>query len=209
MSNPRERILQTIQCSDREVRFAVRCGSRVYGTHGAHSDEDFFVVLADRKAKQDLAWGDRINVIVHGADAFERAILEQSVFALECLFAPPDHRLKESSPPFVMKADKRRLFGSAKSRSDSDYAKARKGYEDEPHTSLKKVFHSLRVLSFAKQVAEHDRISDYSAANHWWPELSNKHVLSWDEVEDRFGSIRNRLVAELETLSQTTSKSRR
>lgn len=147
-----------------DLRGLVRIGSRVYGTAGPDSDEDFFAVLREPDAKQDLLFGPGRNVVVHGSRAFERSLGEQSVFALEGLFAPAEHRLVEFSPPFAYRPDPRALVTSATAKAKADFDKACRRYDDEPKPSKKKVFHALRVLTFAAQAARHGRIVDFREA---------------------------------------------
>ena len=61
-----------------EVHALFRCGSRVYGTATATSDEDFVAVLARRDAKQDLLFRDDVNVVIHGLDSFRDALTGQN-----------------------------------------------------------------------------------------------------------------------------------
>src|SRR4051794_29526927 len=119
-------LLRLLALPDAAVFAAFRCGSRVYGTATEASDHDLVAVLADRRARQDLVFGPGVNVITHGRDSFEAALASQSVFALEGLFLPPEHRLKDPRPPFPFKLDKKKLAASAIARSDSDFAKAGK-----------------------------------------------------------------------------------
>jgi hypothetical protein len=151
-----------------DLRGLVRIGSRVYGTAGPDSDEDFFAVLRDPDAKQDLLFGPGRNVVVHGARAFEASLADQSVFALECLYAPAEHRLVEFSPPFRHKPDRRALVASATAKAKSDFDKAKRLYEAEPGPSKKKLFHALRVLTFAAQIARHGRVVDFREAEPLW-----------------------------------------
>src|SRR4051794_16449930 len=109
-----------------EVHALFRCGSRVYGTATATSDEDFVAVLARRDARQDLVFGDNVNIVVHGLDSFRDAVAGQSVFALECLFLAPEHRLLDPRPAFAFKLDRVKLAASASARSTSDFKKAEK-----------------------------------------------------------------------------------
>ncbi|HET9955256.1 MAG TPA: nucleotidyltransferase domain-containing protein [Polyangiaceae bacterium] len=197
-----ERLLRAIARNDDEIRFAVRCGSRVYGTATPASDEDFFVVLRDREAKRDLVWVDHMNVVIHGTGAFEAALAEQSVFALECLCTPAEHRLKEATPRFPLEVRRARLFDSVKDRSDSDFKKALKRYDEDPAAARKRVFHALRVLSFARQLLEAGRITDFSAANGWWEELADATELTPQDIERRFGSIREELITQLGALTR-------
>ena len=119
-------LLRILGRSPAEVHAISRCGSRVYGTATAASDEDFVAVLARRDAKQDLVFRDNVNIVVHGLDSFREAIAGQSVFALECLFLPAEHWLIDPKPPFSFKLDRAKLAASATSRSTSDFKKAAK-----------------------------------------------------------------------------------
>jgi hypothetical protein len=194
-------VLQVLRRSDAEVHSLFRSGSRVYGTARPDSDEDFVAVLARRDAKQDLAFGPGVNVIIHGLDTFRAAIADQSVFALECLFLPPEHRLKEGRPPFAYKPDRARLAASATARSDADFAKAGKRFSDEPGASRKRLFHALRVPMFALQIARHGRIVDYGQASHLLVEIRQSPSEVWEDYRAVYGPVRDRLCAELAALA--------
>lgn len=167
-----ERVLALLRRPEGALRGLVRIGSRVYGTAGPGSDEDFFAVLRDPDAKHDLLFAPGCNVVVHGSRAFEASLADQSVFALECLFAPAEHRLVEFSPPFRYKPDPRALATAAAKKAKADYDKALKRYEDEPGPSKKKLFHALRVLVFAAQVARLGRLVDFREAAPLWHRLA-------------------------------------
>jgi predicted nucleotidyltransferase len=171
---------------DRDALRAVfRVGSRVYGTDHPGSDEDFVVVLARQDARQDLLFGPDFNVILHGVDSFQRSLDEPSVLALEAWFAPPPHRLLEPRPPFRCKPDRRRLLAAASERARSDFAKARKTFEDEPEAARKKVFHALRVAMFARQIVRHGKLLRFDEASHL-PALLRSFD-RWTAIEKHFG----------------------
>ncbi|WP_437333386.1 hypothetical protein [Sorangium sp. So ce394] len=194
-------VLRVLRRNDGEVHSVFRAGSRVYGTATAASDEDFVAVLARRDAKQDLAFAPGVNVVVHGLDSFRHAIAEHSVFALECLFLPPEHRLKGARPPFAFKLDRRKLAASAASRSASDFKKAGARFDDEPEASKKKLFHALRVPLFAVQIAETGAIHDYGAANPYWREILADERLDWEPYRATYGPLREGLCARLAALA--------
>lgn len=184
-------ILKHLKRADAEVHSVFRCGSRVYGTAGPASDEDFVVVLADRDAKKDLLFRGGANFVIHGVETFKAAIAEQSVFALECLFLPPEHKLKEKTKgAFAYKVDRKRLAESAIARSDADFTKAARTLEDEPAAAKKKLFHALRVPMFALQIAERGRIVDYGEANHHYRAIMARDDDSWEAYEAAFGPAR-------------------
>jgi hypothetical protein len=183
-------ILKHLRRADAEVHSVFRCGSHVYGTAGPGSDEDFVVVLAAPGAKKDLLFRGGANFVIHGQDSFRAAIAEQSVFAIECLFLPSEHKLKETRGAFAYKPDKRRLAESAIARSDADFAKAARTLSDEPRAAKKKLFHALRVPIFAFQITERGRIVDYGAANHHYRAIMARDDAAWDGYEAAFGPER-------------------
>lgn len=196
-----DRLLQILKVPDGAVRAAFRVGSRVYGTAGPTSDHDYLVVLEKRDQKQDLLFGPDINVIVHGLHSFQAALDEGSVLAFEAVFTPPPHRLKEPRPPFSFKLDRIRLVESAISRSTSDFEKARKRFSEEPEASRKKLFHSLRVLLFARELARTGRLADYAAANEHFEEIMSDPSRDMGPCEARYGGLRAGLCEELRALA--------
>jgi hypothetical protein len=195
-------ILRHLGRSDAEIHSVFRCGSRVYGSAGPTSDEDFVVILAQKGAKQDLAFRGGANFVLHGVETFRDAIAAQSVFALECLFLPPEHRLKETRGAFSYKPDRKKLADSAAARSDADFAKARKTFDDEPGPAKKKLFHAIRVPMFARQIATHGRLVDYAEASPIWFELRADEALAWEALEKRFGPLRDAVCGDLATLGK-------
>jgi hypothetical protein len=194
----RAAVLRVLGRSDGEVAAVYRTGSRVYGTASPTSDEDFVAVLARRDARQDLAFGPGVNVVVHGLDTFRDAIADHSVFVLECLFLPPEHRLKDPRPPFAVAIDRKKLSASAGGRSASDFAKAGKRFADEPAASKKKLFHALRVPLFALQIARSGRITDYAEASGLWREIAARADDAWEPYLEAYGPLRERLCRELD-----------
>ncbi|WP_437731899.1 hypothetical protein [Sorangium sp. So ce1335] len=194
-------VLRVIGRTDGEVHSVFRTGSRVYGTATAASDEDFVAVLARRDARQDLAFAPGVNVVVHGLDTFRSALADHSVFALECLFLPPEHRLKEPRPPFPFKLDRKKLAASAASRSASDFKKAGARFDEQPEASKKKLFHALRVPLFAVQIAETGAIHDHGAATPIWREIAADERLDWEAYREAYGPLRERLCDRLAALA--------
>jgi hypothetical protein len=198
----RAEVLRVLGKGDGEIAAIFRTGSRVYGTASPTSDEDFVAVLARKDARQDLAWGDGVNVVVHGLDTFRDAIADHSVFVLECLFLPPEHRLKDPRPPFAFKLDREKLAASAGGRSAADFAKAGKRFAEEPGPSKKKLFHALRVPMFALQIARTGRLQDYGEANGLWFEIAARVETEWEPYLAEYGPRREQLCADLVALGK-------
>jgi hypothetical protein len=171
--------------ADSDVRLACRVGSHVYGTARAGSDEDFVVVLRGSWAR-DLILGPRVNVTVQGEGAYAEALAAQSVFALEARFAPAEHLLRVGEM-FGWKLDRRALVASVRERASADLAKGLRTLPHEPDRARKRLFHALRVPTFALQLAREERISDYTAANGWFEEIFTEpsddpavHAARWE-----------------------------
>lgn len=195
-------VLRHLRRADAEIHSACRCGSRVYGTAGPGSDEDFFIVLADERAKQDLLFRGGANFVVHGLGSFREALADQSVFAMEGLFAPAEHRLKEPRTKVPFTVDRGRLAASASARSTSDWAKAARTFAEEPRAAKKKLFHALRVPMFARQVATRGRITDFGEATPLWIEIAGRPETEWDAYERAYGRLREKICEELGALAK-------
>ena len=64
-----DRLLAVLKHPKSAVPAAWRVGSRVYGTASPDSDHDYVVVLSSPAQKQDLLFGEDINVVLHGTFA--------------------------------------------------------------------------------------------------------------------------------------------
>lgn len=190
-------LLGVLGLAESQVYAAYCIGSRVYGTASPNSDEDFVAVLATPGQKQDLAFGPKVNAVIHGIHTFQEALSGQSVFALECYFAPKEYILKPPKPPFSYRLDKKKLALSALNRSSSDWDKGIKRFLDEPHPSKKKLFHALRVPTFALQVLKTGTLGDFSAANDFWMELATGPDTDPHYYQRLLGPVRERLYTEL------------
>ena len=195
------RLLAVLRVPRAEIRAAYRVGSRVYGTDGPGSDEDFLVVLGKPGQRQDLAFAPGLNIVIHGVTTWKDALDDQSVFALECHFAAPPHVLVAAHPPFRFTLDRKKLAASAIGKSTADWQKAKKRFEEEPGPSRKKAFHALRVPVFALQVAKTGKIGDYAAANHFLEEIRRGPDDDFAWYEEKLGPAREALCAELTKLA--------
>ncbi|NUO48084.1 MAG: hypothetical protein HOV80_04425 [Polyangiaceae bacterium] len=169
-------VMGILRLEDAAICGMFRCGSRVYGTATPSSDHDFVAVLAGSDGRRDLVFGDGCNVVIHTRASFQEALDHHSIFALECLFAPAPHRLKEPAPPFRFVLDRRKLADAASERARADYEKASKRLDEEPDASRKKAFHAIRVLWFALQVAREGRITDFEEAAELWEEIATAPI---------------------------------
>ena len=195
-------LLKLLRAPAPEVSAVFRVGSRVYGTASPASDEDFVAVLSRAGARQDLLFAEGINVIVHDRSSFQRALERQSVLVLECFFAPREHRLHETGPVFCWSYDAEKLAAAALTTSDKDFHKAERIFDDEPDAARKKLFHSLRVLLFALEIARTRRLADFTMAAPLWRAIAAHPASDWPALGRRFGPERDRLLADLSRLAK-------
>ncbi len=190
MSPALQDLLHILKCTDEDLHSAYRVGSRVYGCATEASDSDYCVVRSARSGRSDLVFRPGVNITVHTVDTYQTALNEHSLFALECLYAPPGAVLKQGPQlPFKLNVDI--LLDRVRKTSESDWRKATKLWEDELDASQKKLYHSIRVLMFARQIIQHGRITNFSEANDVWSEA--KESVDWTEFEP----LRNQLLDSL------------
>ncbi len=117
-------------------------------------------------------WGE---VTVLPREQWLRMLLEHRCEALEVLFAPPQHVLLPLAircSPFAL--DLRMLLAAAEWEAGRTLARAkRKLKEGDAKKGAKELFHSLRYLCFATQIAQHGRILDYAGCNDTWHTIAN------------------------------------
>lgn len=160
-------------------------GSRCYGTNREDSDYDFLVVANNLLEASEIK-GQKYNIHIHTPDKFKRALQYHDIHALECIYAPDWAKLqiKEEYP---FKLDKLRLKKSLLNSSHNSWTKAKmKLNECDIYSGTKSAFHSLRILIFGIQIAEHGRIIDFSEANYLWKKIDACEELEWDSFKEEY-----------------------
>ena len=178
-------------------------GSRVYGTAGADSDYDVVIVSNIQEPFIQFRWF-HLNCTVYSVTEFEKMLQMHEISALECFFLPNEFILKpyvDGSLAFdVSQLDTYKLRHSISAKASNSFVKAKKKFtvpEDKDiYVGKKSLFHSLRIPIFGKQIAEHRRIVDYSAANHYWPTIRDCAIEDWDYYKKKYQPIHNNLMSE-------------
>lgn len=176
------------------ILLATRVGSRVYGTARPDSDHDVLVVGGLASGRDLRSRGD-VQVTLLSRAAYEEALGDQRIFALEALFAPDEHRFVDEVR-WRWTLQRSKLATEVDERSRADLAKGLRTWADDPEKARKRIFHAIRVPTFAVQVVREGRITDFSAANDVFLDL-------WTEpgdaaaVEARWAPVRQALCAEV------------
>lgn len=183
-------LLRLLGRQDRDVHSAFRTGSRTYGTAHEGSDEDFLVVL-HAEVRPDLLFRPNVNVVIQSQAQYQRALHQQSVFALEAWFSKGP--LKRGDATWT--PDTQRLALSATEKSASDINKAATLFERDRRGAKKRLFHALRVPMFARQIARTGSLHDYTEAMPLWDELLAHHGV-WDDLRP-YLDLRDRLCSQI------------
>lgn len=175
---------------DEPVLNIYRYGSRVYGTADQNSDHDYIIVtrgamLKSGAFKQNAISSDNRNIqgILYSRSGFTDAINNYDISALECLSLQPEDVLMSVWPFKVQKWDNKVMIKKIISKVSASWhtadMQARDGFKDR---AKKGIFHSLRILHFALQLKENQRIDDFECTNWIWEDF---RIMDDEEFDTR------------------------
>lgn len=175
-------------------------GSRVYGTARKHSDYDYIVIVKNKTNEQ---YSDSlININFFTAEEHQTRLNEHEISALECYFLPDQFKIKEDKT-FKFILDLTKLRHSLSAKSSNSWVKCKKKLTVEQDYDLdlgrKSLFHSMRIIDFGKQIAEHGKIIDYGSCNDLFNEIMNHYT--WTELFDEYKKKYNTLCTEFRVLA--------
>ena len=184
-------------------------GSTVYGTLTENSDKDIVCIVDDSFDLSDSyngIWeyhdGDCDYQFLNEKNWIEK-IKEHHIIWLECYSLPQEHILV-GNPSDYMKyfnLDLWKLRQVCSKISSNAWAKCHKKLVVEKDYDLyraqKSLFHSLRILLFATQIAKYGKITDYSEANHYWDEIYSMKTFEWPEIKEKYQPIFNSLKSDM------------
>lgn len=200
MENKVEHILKELNISE-DILNVYQYGSRVYGINDKDSDSDYIIVTKSGMLKSGgfkqnaISNKDRtIQGVLYSRSGFIDAINNYDISALECLSLPEHNILQKKWDFKVQKWDNKEFVKkiitkmSASWFSADNYAKD--GYIDY---AKKGVYHAIRILLFAKQLKEHQKITDFSVGNEF-----KEKIKGLEDFDTRdYIKMRDELVKEL------------
>lgn len=174
-----ERITRITRLKESDLIAVYGYGSRVYGTAGPVSDYDFTVIAKGVNDGVELRNGD-YNIHLHTPSHFQELIDRHSVVALECLFAPPEHRFVERWS-FPFKLDKSLLRREFAAKASNSWVKAKKKLEveHEYYIGKKSLWHAMRIIQFGTQIATNGRIVNFGSANSLYKGIVENETNEW------------------------------
>lgn len=176
-------------------------GSRVYGTDSWQSDYDFMAVVGGRpdlKTGEEYSHG-QLNVTIYQHDDWQSQLKEHKIHTLEAYFLPDGI----CRGRFYFELNLQKLRASISEKASHSFVKAKKKIDVEKDfpKGKKSLFHSLRILVFGKQIADHGKIVDYSAANQYWSEI-NAGSEEWSWYKEKYQPVYNHLATEFRKVAE-------
>lgn len=172
-----------------KVRNVYLYGSRIYGTAREGSDYDIIMIaghLLEHEEKRATVNGVLLNIHIITPDKFLADLKMHNIMNLECLFAPDWARLQEKVV-LPVEINIKKLIKNNLAQSYSSWQGGKmKIQKYDFHRGLKSIFHSIRMLMFANQIAEHGKIVDFSVANHLYSEIVDCDEIEWDYFREKY-----------------------
>ena len=186
-----------------KVRNIYLYGSRVYGTAKPESDYDIIMIashLLAHEEKRATVNGVLLNIHIITPDKFTSDLKMPNIMNLECAFAPDWAKLQEKMT-LSYKVEIKRLIKNNLAQSYSSWnGGKRKIREYNIDKGIKSIFHSLRMLMFAAQIAEHGKIVDYSVANDLYSEITDSDEFEWEYFKEKYLPLKVQLENKLKSL---------
>lgn len=203
-------VLKDFYLDDANVLAAFPYGSRVYGTNRKDSDHDFIIVCKQVKIDSDRldSTVNPISITTYSEETFKKRIAEHKIFALECLFCPKNLILKNKLD-IQFKLNKSKLRHSISEKCSKDWNQAKKRFSDSQdinpvtgeryvrkvYEGKKSLFHCFRMINFAIQIIEKDKIENFGSCNELWEELYTDPSEDWNHYDNKYYSdYNNRLI---------------
>jgi hypothetical protein len=180
-----------INLDDDNILNVYQFGSRVYGSDSINSDFDYIYVLKEYVESND------INIHHYTTQQFQALLDKHDIQMLECFFLSDKYKHKEKVK-FHFNLDKGKLRTAISTISSTSWVKGKKKLivmgDYDKWLAIKSVFHSLRILDFGIQIAQHSKIINYSSMNYVLVDLINlskefDKVDLWEKIESKYKKV--------------------
>lgn len=181
-------------------------GSQLYDTNDKDSDIDLIMVV-----KESMSFND-INIQTFTIQEFERKLDNMEIQILECLFS--DSLFKFEKHIFEFKYNESKLRKFISEITNNSWVKGKKKIiivaDHDLRAGLKSIFHSIRILDFGIQLAQHKKIINYTRYSYiLWElqKLSDKYNYDelWSIIDERYRGLFNKMKSEFKSICKHTS----
>ena len=172
-------VIEKLGLDDNEIVNVYPYGSRVYGTATEYSDHDYLIVYKSAMLPNGafrnnaISSEDRkIQGVCYSRSGFQDALNNYEIGAVECMFLPDEMVLRKKWPFKFSKWDNKEMIRKIITKASDSWHNAKMRLSDDDlHTSKKGIFHAFRILMFGLQLKEHNKIVDFTVANHLKDEI--------------------------------------
>jgi len=196
-----QQILKDFSFADENVISCFPYGSRVYGNHQQNSDHDFILVLDKVTTDSDRLDSkyNPISITIYSEQLFREHIANHKISILECLFLP-SNLVAKNNLKIDFKLDRNKLRHSISEKCSKDWNQAKKRFSDSQginpvtlqpyirkvYEGKKSLFHCFRMLDFAFQIIDSNKISSYHSCNELWEEIYTDPSEDWAHYHDLY-----------------------
>jgi hypothetical protein len=145
-------------------------GTRLDGTEMI-SDWDFVIITKNDIYQEDIHLGyGNIDVALYDFRTFESLVLENTIWVLECIFAPSSSIYKEDfNFRRIFQVDLTRLRRSVSFETSRQWMKSkRRGRYGNMYACAKCIFIAIRFMHYGTEIAQYGYIKNFQGVNHIW-----------------------------------------
>lgn len=166
-------------------------GSRVYGNCHENSDFDY-IAVGDKLKYQEISKGN-INIHLFNNNLFISNLNDYDMRVIECIMAPDFAKLKETTK-FDFKLNPIKFREKIFFQVNKNWRVGKKKFsEGDVYGGKKRVYHSIRILLFAIQILENNKIIDWTAANKYSDYIKNNYHTDWDYYRLQYEQFKQKL----------------
>ena len=212
--------MQDLDIDPKHILNIYNYGSHSYGLATEESDYDFIIVtdypsdpttiFFTRSHRHDFVLhkdpDGTYDVVIYTLASFKKLLEMNSLVAIECLFLPEQFKIQEKQPLldfYLQEAfDPIALRGALFYEQSLVFCICKYNIFTDRKKALKNYFHLLRYFCFVYELLTTKSITDFQAANEYYPVIM-KHMtdkLDWDEFRATQHELYSKLRARVEHL---------
>lgn len=200
----KNQITSHFNLDDSKIQAIFPYGSHVYQTNHVKSDYDFIVVCDVGYHNNEFAIeNNNINIHFYDIPTFISLLDKHKIFALECHYLPTQLILKNNLK-YHFQLNLAKLRHSVSEKVSHSWVKAKKKFEVEQDRNVyigkKSLFHSLRIIDFGIQLAQHNAIN-YASCKNLWEEIYSNPSEMWQDYENKYKPYFNHQMTEFRKLA--------